>query len=96
MPMPGYSRDHNGHITVGESDQRWCSDGLEFKCFNGDTVSMTFVLDCCDREAISFVWNFTQNGTALLTTWDMHFLIKWDSYLRRQPYSQSTRARCSS
>lgn len=53
--MPGYSRDHNGHITVGESDQRWCSDGLEFKCFNGDTVSMTFVLDCCDREAISFV-----------------------------------------
>lgn len=24
-------------------------------------------------------WNFTQNGTALLTTWDMHFLIKWDS-----------------
>lgn len=41
-------------------------------------------------------WNFTQNGTALLTTWDMHFLIKWDSYLRRQPYSQSTRARCPS
>ena len=42
------------------------------------------------------IWNFTQNGTALLTTWDTHFLIKWDSYLRRQPYSQSTRARCSS
>ena len=42
------------------------------------------------------LWNFTQNGTALLTTWDMHFLIKWDSYLRRQPYSQSTRARCPS
>ena len=41
-------------------------------------------------------WNFTQNGTALLTTWDTHFLIKWDSYLRRQPYSQSTRARCPS
>ena len=42
------------------------------------------------------IWNFTQNGTALLTTWDTHFLIKWDSYLRRQPYSQSTRARCPS
>ena len=55
MPMPGYSRDHNGHVAVDESDQRWCSDGLELKCFNGETVSMTFVLDCCDREAISFV-----------------------------------------
>ena len=63
--MPGYSRDHNGHITVGESDQRWCSDGLEFKCFNGDTVSMTFVLDCCDREAISFVEKKRQRAAGL-------------------------------
>ena len=30
-------------------------------------------------------WNFTQNGTALLTTWDTHLLIEWDSYLRHQP-----------
>lgn len=37
------------------SNKRWCSDELEFKCFNGEHVSMTFVLDCCDREVISFV-----------------------------------------
>lgn len=54
-PIPGYSRNHNGRVSVEESNQRWCSDGLEFKCFNGETVSMTFILDCCDREAISFV-----------------------------------------
>lgn len=46
---------HNGRVSVDESKQRWCSDGLGFKCFNGKTVSMTFVLDCRDREAISFV-----------------------------------------
>ena len=52
MPMPGYSRNHNGRVSVDESKQRWCSDGLGFKCFNGKTVSMTFVLGCRDREAI--------------------------------------------
>ena len=51
----GYSKEHNGRVSVDQSNRRWCSDGLEFKCFNGESVSMTFVLDCCDREEISFV-----------------------------------------
>lgn len=37
------------------SNTRWCSDGIEIKCFNGEKVFVAFVLDCCDREAISFV-----------------------------------------
>ena len=53
--LPGYSKGHNGHVSVDQSNKWWCSDGLEFKCFNGEYVSMTFVLDCCDREVISFV-----------------------------------------
>lgn len=53
--MPGHSRDHSGKIHVQRSNSRWCSDGLEFKCLNGETVTMTFILDCCDREVISFV-----------------------------------------
>ena len=53
--LPGYSKEHNGQVSVDASNKRWCSDGLEFKCFNGEHVSMTFVLDCCDREVISFV-----------------------------------------
>lgn len=53
--LSGYSKEHNGQVSVDASNKRWCSDGLEFKCFNGEHVSMTFVLDCCDREVISFV-----------------------------------------
>lgn len=55
MPLPDYSKEHNGRVGVDQSDTRWCSDGLEFKCLNGDVVSMTFVMDCCDRGVISFV-----------------------------------------
>ena len=53
--LPGRRRPHNGKVSVPVSDTRWCSDGLEFKCLNGESISMTFVLDCCDREIISFV-----------------------------------------
>lgn len=63
--LSGYSKEHNGHVSVDQSNKRWCSDELEFKCFNGEYVSMTFVLDCYDREVISFVakkgrWAFIQ------------------------------------
>lgn len=53
--LPGYSKEHNGQVSVEASNKRWRSDELEFKCFNGEHVSMTFLLDCCDREVISFV-----------------------------------------
>lgn len=53
--VAGYSRKHDGKVAVEQSNQRWCSDGLEFKCMNGETITMTFVMDCCDREVISFV-----------------------------------------
>lgn len=49
------TRSHQGTVSVMRSDQRWCSDGLEFRCYDGSSVTMTFVLDCCDREIISFV-----------------------------------------
>ncbi len=35
-----------------ESNQRWCSDGFEFRCDNGRKLRVTFALDCCDREAL--------------------------------------------
>lgn len=37
------------------SDTRWCSDGFEFRCEDGAKLSVTFALDCCDREAIGWV-----------------------------------------
>src|SRR5262249_19219060 len=36
-------------------DTRWCSDGFEIDCDNGEKVRIAFTLDCCDREAISWV-----------------------------------------
>ncbi len=36
-------------------DTRWCSEGFEIGCDNGEKVRIAFTLDCCDREAISWV-----------------------------------------
>jgi putative transposase len=50
-------RDHQktGEIITLHSNTRWCSDGLEIRCFNGEKVFVAFSLDCHDREAISYV-----------------------------------------
>ncbi|MGX8942680.1 IS3 family transposase [Symbiopectobacterium sp. Eva_TO] len=47
-------REHKGKIAVAESDMRWCSDGFEFGCDNGEKLRVTFALDCCDREVIDW------------------------------------------
>jgi len=49
------ARRHDGRIAVDHSNLRWCSDGFELGCDNGEKVRVAFALDCCDREAISFV-----------------------------------------
>ena len=50
-------REHQktGEIITLHSNTRWCSDGLEIRCFNGEKVYVAFSLDCHDREAISYV-----------------------------------------
>ncbi|WP_440466168.1 IS3 family transposase [Pseudomonas sp. YH-1] len=43
-------------VSAGDtSNTRWCSDGFEFRCEDGEKLRVTFALDCCDREAISWV-----------------------------------------
>jgi putative transposase len=49
------TRSHDGRIAVTESDRRWCSDGFEIACDNRERVRVAFALDCCDREAMSWV-----------------------------------------
>jgi putative transposase len=51
----GAERRHDGRIAVEQSDLRWCSDAFEISCENGERVRVAFALDCCDREAMSFV-----------------------------------------
>jgi len=52
---PRHEQTHEGHVSVERSNVRWCSDGFEFRCFNREIVTVSFVLDCCDREAITYV-----------------------------------------
>jgi len=49
----GVERRHDGRIAVDERNRRWCSDGFEIGCDNGERVRVAFALDCCDREAMS-------------------------------------------
>ncbi len=49
------SRAHDGTIAVTASNRRWCSDGFEIGCANAERVRVAFALDCCDREAMSWV-----------------------------------------
>ncbi|WP_237170324.1 IS3 family transposase [Pandoraea thiooxydans] len=47
-------RPHAGKVAVEESNRRWCSDGFEIACENGEVVTGVFMKDCCDREIISW------------------------------------------
>lgn len=47
------TRKHEGKVAVKENDTRWCSDGLELACENGERRRMAFALDRCDREVMS-------------------------------------------
>ena len=51
----GIERRHDGRIAVDQRNRRWCSDGFEIGCDNGEKVRVAFALDCCDREAMSFL-----------------------------------------
>jgi putative transposase len=49
------ARLHEGTIITLTSNMRWCSDGFEILCFNGEKVRVAFAMDCCDREVMSYI-----------------------------------------
>ena len=53
-------REHDGQVATIRSNCRWCSDTLEFACWNGEVVRVALALDCHDREAIG--WAATTAG----------------------------------
>ena len=55
-----WPREHDGHIVTLGSNIRWCSDCLEFTCWNGEVVGIAFALDCHHREVIG--WLATTEG----------------------------------
>jgi transposase InsO family protein len=48
-------RAHTGLIRRAGSNERWCSDGFEIACWNGEIVQIAFALDCHDREVMADV-----------------------------------------
>ena len=42
FPTFSSKRAHTGKVAVKESNQRWCSDGFEFCCDNGERLRVTF------------------------------------------------------
>ena len=55
VQKPLDTRKHEGAVAVKESYTRWCSEGLELSCENGERVKLAFTLDCSDREIMSCV-----------------------------------------
>ena len=49
------THEKTGKIITLHSNTRWCSDGFEIICFNGEKVYVAFSLDCHDRYAIDIV-----------------------------------------
>ncbi|PLL10083.1 IS3 family transposase [Tabrizicola sp. TH137] len=45
---------HDGKVIVMRSNLRWCSDGFEFTCWNGDIARGAFIIDAHDREIIAW------------------------------------------
>jgi putative transposase len=45
---PRFERRHDGRIAVDERNRRWCSDGFEIGCDNGERVRVAVALDCCE------------------------------------------------
>lgn len=45
---------HDGIVVAIRSNLRWCSDGFEFTCWNGDIVRGVFIIDAHDREIIAW------------------------------------------
>jgi putative transposase len=50
----GSSRPHTGKIAVDQSNARWASDITSIKCWNGQKLRLTYILDCCDRSIIAW------------------------------------------
>ena len=51
---------HDGKVVTLRSNLRWCSDGFEFACWNGDIIRGAFLIDACDREVIA--WRAVANA----------------------------------
>lgn len=48
-------RIHDGKVMVMRSNLRWCSDGVDFTCWNGEVICLAFIIDAFAREIIAWM-----------------------------------------
>ena len=48
-------RPHDGKLVTLKSNLRWCTDMFETRVWSGEKVYVSFAMDCCDREILSYV-----------------------------------------
>ena len=48
----------SGRVSVDEINTRWASHITSIKCWNGQKVRFTFIMDCCDRSIIAWKAGF--------------------------------------
>jgi putative transposase len=58
----GESRPHTGQISVEQPNTRWASDITSIKCWNGQKLRFTYILDCCDRSIIAWKAGLRMQG----------------------------------
>lgn len=51
---------HNGKVVTLRSNLRWCSDGFEVTCWNGEVIRGAVLIDTHDREVIA--WRAVANA----------------------------------
>ena len=51
----GKTRHHDGKIMVPLPNARRSSDITTIKCWNGEKLKFTYILDCCDRSIIAWL-----------------------------------------
>lgn len=49
------TKTHDGKVVTLASNMRWSADTFTIKCFNSEKVEVSFCIDTCDREIISYV-----------------------------------------
>lgn len=52
---PRLKQTREGKIITLKSNIRWCSDILGIRCWDGRLIWLAFVMDCHDREIISYI-----------------------------------------
>lgn len=55
-------RFHDGKVMVIRSNLRWCSDGLEFTCWNAKVIRLAFIIDAFNHRDHQFTRKLERMG----------------------------------